>query len=202
MTLRKRIWPAHYHCRGDEFARQKQWAAAEGEYRAALAVVPFWSVGWNDLATVLVAQDKVEEAQESYAQIIHRFPEYAEAHYNWGMLLAKQGRYAEAIAQFQQVLHQKPSAVEAELSLSVLLAAEGKAQAAAELYLRAAGNDHAFHGATPWAPAMFDETRPLIDAQRQLDAASRAQPGNPALHALAQFVGRLRVASSAARHSP
>ena len=53
----------------------------------------------NDLAYSFVEQNKFGDAQTLYEQIVHRFPDYPEAHYNWGLSFAKQGRYAEAADQ-------------------------------------------------------------------------------------------------------
>ena len=184
-----------YHLRGDQLAQQGDWNSAEVQYRAALDVLPYWAEAMNDLATALVAQGKFDEAQTLFERILHRFPDYPEAHYNWGLLFAKRGHTAEAADQFQRVLEHKPTAIEAELGLSLLLAAEGKTQAAAEHYVLALRNESSFRAASPKVQTAFANIRPLVEAQQQLDAASRAEPHNEALQALARFVSSLRALS-------
>ena len=84
-------------------------------------IIPRPTTTWAALA----GRGRIDEAIGHYEQAVKLRPDYAEAHYNLGLVLAGRGRIDEAAAQFQAVLNTRPDHPEAHNNLGVLLAGQG-----------------------------------------------------------------------------
>ncbi len=128
--------------------RTKRWGRLLPAAVAALcATVPAnWSVipqstvravTVYNLANVLWAQGKVNEAITQYVEALRLQPASAEAHNNLGLALAAQGRIGEAVAHYTQALRLDPSSAEAHSNYGGALVAQGKIEQALAEYAEA-----------------------------------------------------------------
>jgi tetratricopeptide (TPR) repeat protein len=76
------------------------------------------SIQFNQ-ATQAMQEGKLEEAAVGFAAIIKQSPNFAEAHFNLGLVSEEQGKYDEAIASFQKALTLKPHLHGANLFLGI-----------------------------------------------------------------------------------
>jgi len=81
----------------------------------------------NNLAVVLQAQGKREEAVVHFRKAVQLNPNYADAHFNLGANLARLGRTDEAMAHFREALRIVPTHEYARKELERLAAAAPKA---------------------------------------------------------------------------
>ena len=72
----------------------------------------------------------MDEAMREFQEVIHLKPDYAEAHYNLGIILFRKGQTDEAIRQFQEALRLKPDYADARRNLDVVLATKAHASPA------------------------------------------------------------------------
>jgi tetratricopeptide (TPR) repeat protein len=79
----------------------------------------------------------MEEAIAYYQQALRINPDYAEVHYNLGIVLAQVGRVPEAIAQYEQALRIKPDYAKAYNGLGLALKRMGRVSEAAGQYEQA-----------------------------------------------------------------
>ncbi len=80
-------------------------------------------------------------AETSYRKAIAANPDFADAHYNLGVLAFGQQRLPEAAAAFQKALRSNPYHAEAHASLGYLLESQGRQRQALEHYRKAVEND-------------------------------------------------------------
>ncbi len=71
-----------FNFRGDLARRNKDWAAAEEAYRAALAIAQTDYGAWNNLAIALINQERFDEAKQALQRSINLAPEDALARLN------------------------------------------------------------------------------------------------------------------------
>ena len=83
---------------------RKDYAAAEGWLRAALAVNPDEPTTLNNLGEVLRRSDRPDAAMPCYQRAVALAPDYAEAYDNHGCALTQAGRPAEALAYHRRAI--------------------------------------------------------------------------------------------------
>ena len=66
-------------------------------------------------------EGKIEEAEKSYKKAIELKPDYAEAHYNLGVILQSLGRFDETEKSYKKAIELKPDFPEAHYNLGVTL---------------------------------------------------------------------------------
>ncbi|HKQ36572.1 MAG TPA: tetratricopeptide repeat protein [Verrucomicrobiae bacterium] len=96
-------------------------AEAINEYRAALRANSNSVAAHMNLGNALAAQNS-SEALSHYAEAVRLKPDFAQAHYLYGMELTKTGGFAEAIPHLQRAVQLDSSLVEAHFNLGVGLA--------------------------------------------------------------------------------
>ncbi|HEY2818900.1 MAG TPA: tetratricopeptide repeat protein [Casimicrobiaceae bacterium] len=116
-------------------------------YRATLERNPESWMAHNNLAGVLIARGKVDEAIGHIERALALRPDYAEARNNLGLALANRGRVDAALEQYRQALELQPAYAEAHNNLGVLLARRGQVEDAIAQYTRALQIDPALAGA-------------------------------------------------------
>jgi tetratricopeptide (TPR) repeat protein len=84
----------------------------------------------DDLATMLVAQGRLREAEEHFRSAIQVEPDFALAHYDYGVLLRQQTRLAEAQVEFETVLRLNPKDSQAHGNLGAICLQQGDLAAA------------------------------------------------------------------------
>jgi tetratricopeptide (TPR) repeat protein len=70
--------------------------------------------------SALAHQGKLDEALHQYQEAIHLKPDFAEAHYNLGIVLAMKRQMEQAVGQFQEAIRLKPHYAEANNNLGFL----------------------------------------------------------------------------------
>jgi tetratricopeptide (TPR) repeat protein len=83
---------------------RKDFAAAEGWLRAALAINPDEPTTLNNLGEVLRRTDRFDDAMPCYQRAVALAPDYAEAYDNHGCALTQAGRPAEALPYHQRAI--------------------------------------------------------------------------------------------------
>jgi len=89
-----------------------------------------------NLAIVMRAQGKLQEAAASYKRAILLKPDYADAHNNLGNVWKVLGKRDEARACFEQALHLKPGNADTHYNLGVLCSDAGERDEAARHFQR------------------------------------------------------------------
>ena len=100
---------------------RKDFAAAEGWLRAALAINPDEPTTLNNLAEALRRSDQVDAAIPYYHMAFARAPDYAEAYDNLGCALNMAGRPADALPYHRRAIALKQDLVRAHDRLPVAL---------------------------------------------------------------------------------
>jgi tetratricopeptide (TPR) repeat protein len=70
-------------------------------------------------ASAAMREGKLDEAEVGFAAVVKRQPQFAEAHFNLGLVREEQGNHDEAIASFQKALAIKPHLHGANLFLGI-----------------------------------------------------------------------------------
>ncbi len=91
----------------------------------------------NILASLSLAVGDQAAAEAAYRRAKAVRPDYAEAHYNLGVLLQQQGRLAEAESAYQQALAAKPDYAESYANLGALLQEQARPDKAEAAYRQA-----------------------------------------------------------------
>jgi predicted TPR repeat methyltransferase len=94
-----------------------------------------------NLAIVLRAQDKLNEAAASYKRAIVLKPDYADAHNNLGNIWKTLGNRDEARASFEHALHCKPGNADTHYNLGILCSDSGDRDEAARHFHRCLDQD-------------------------------------------------------------
>jgi len=80
---------------------------------------------------------RLSEAQASYVQALKVDPDYADAHYNLGVVLQDLGRMSEAGASYVRALKLNPQLAKAQNNLGIVLQDLGRTSEAEASYRRA-----------------------------------------------------------------
>src|SRR5262249_46168360 len=78
------------------------WKDGVTAWNHAIAVTENNYAAHNNLAHILIAEGRLDEALEQYQEAVRLRPDFAEAQYNLGYALAQKGRVAEAIPRYQK----------------------------------------------------------------------------------------------------
>ena len=156
-------------------AGRRDYDGAAEQWRILLARLPGMAKWRIELAGVLQAQDKLDEALALYDEALQQAPEFAATiHYDIGLVRLRQGKATGAEEQFRQALAVDPRMGEAQGSLGTLLLQQDKTQEAIECFRR------------------YVELSPNdVGARNNLGAAMR-QAGKPD-EAIEQYAEALRI---------
>jgi serine/threonine-protein kinase len=130
----------------------------------------------------LFAQRRHEEAEAAYRQAIRLKPDYAEAHYNLGVILNGQGRHKEAEAAYRQAIRLKPDDHDAHANLGIALNGQGRhkeAVAACQAAVRLKPDDPNAHNNLG---AVLNDQGSYKEAEAACRAAIRLKPDLPQAH--------------------
>ena len=111
--------------RGAELNRKGQYAEAEQEYRAALALDPQNADVYVALAIILTEQKKWDDAGSAARAALGLNPDNDMAHNSLGAALEQKGGSDEAIAEFREALRLNPSNDMAHVNLGFALRTKG-----------------------------------------------------------------------------
>lgn len=77
---------------------------AAREYQQVLASDPDYREALNNLGSVYLVLGDLARAREMYGRVATRYPNFAEAHFNLGLVAARQGDHREAIGHFERAI--------------------------------------------------------------------------------------------------
>lgn len=129
--------PYALHLLGEILLRRKEHAQALDLITRAVARLTNHPEAHNNLAAVLQALGRSDEAERAYRRAIELNPALAIAHSNLGALLLLQGRREEAETELQQALVHAPELADAHLNLGNLRRQSGDHAGAEACYRRA-----------------------------------------------------------------
>jgi predicted TPR repeat methyltransferase len=123
--------PIALHAAGVQAFHAGQLTAAAGLIAQAIAANGQMPEFHYNLAIVLRAQDKLQEAAASYQRAIRLRPDYTDAHNNLGNVWKMLGERDKARTCFAQTLHHKPGNADTHYNLGVLCSDESERDQAA-----------------------------------------------------------------------
>ncbi len=166
------------------------WAAAlyERLIESKTATSEQQARGWSGLAWVRFRQERIDEANDCFFELLARFPEHEkapEAALATGQLLERQQRFDGALAQYDLASQRYPdssSATASRLAAARLNVRLKQLEQAITLYQQFA-NDHPAHAEMPavlyeWSWACRDSQQPE-EAQRLLARLNKNFPDSP-----------------------
>jgi len=109
---------------------QDRLSEAVEHYQAALSIRSD-ALALNSLGTAWQQLGRMPDAVECYEKALRLRPNYADAHYNYGILLLQAGNAAAATRHFEQVLRARPADADAHNDLGSALFMQGRVQEAA-----------------------------------------------------------------------
>ena len=116
------------------YARNGDYVSEERLYEQTLAAAPANARAHNNLATVLMPQRRLDEAESHLRDAVRLKPMYAEAQANLGVALAMQGRPEDALPFFDRALRIQPDYVDAWRNKAEALASLGRFREAVPAY--------------------------------------------------------------------
>jgi Flp pilus assembly protein TadD len=147
-----------YNFLGRALERQGRLDEAAAQFNESIRINPYNVDTKNELARILLKQDKNEQVVEMYEQFLPKLPDdtntpdvfgilpakqlkffkdvrdYTEAHAHLGMALLKQGKVDEAIRHFEEVLKFRPDFVDSHKELGHTLMQQNKLEQAVRVY--------------------------------------------------------------------
>ena len=127
---RKAVVPTTHSEKGDELFRNKKWADAETEYRAAIKEEGDESTLRGRLALALYHQNSFTKAEVEYKRAIALDPGNGKAHFGLGLALKAQSKLRDAEDAFKASLRINPGNPIAHYNLGVTLSGLGRYQEA------------------------------------------------------------------------
>uniref|UniRef100_T1JJZ4 dolichyl-phosphate-mannose--protein mannosyltransferase n=1 Tax=Strigamia maritima TaxID=126957 RepID=T1JJZ4_STRMM len=112
--------------------RNADWQTEENLYRSGIPINP--PKAYGNLANILSAQGKKEEAEWAYKKALSYRSNMADVHYNLGILLQEQKRYDEALQSYRLAIQFRPRMAMAHLNLGLVLGILSRKEEAAEVY--------------------------------------------------------------------
>ena len=154
------------------------WHDSAALWTRALEVDARSPLAQNNMANVLMGEDRVDDAISHYSSALSLKPDYADAHDNLGVALAKKGLMPNAIEEFRQTLALDPTIGVAHFNWGTALAHQGDLPGAIEHYQRAlAINATNVEAHVNWGNALVRLARPE-EAIAHYKAALAIRPGH------------------------
>jgi tetratricopeptide (TPR) repeat protein len=120
--------------RATDFKAQKDYAGAESEYRAAVALAPDRADIHFQLAYVMLQQQKFEASIPENREALRLRPEMPPAHNNLGYAYYRMGDLEEAKTEYREAVNLRPNYALAHHGLGVVLEKSGDLAGAAKEY--------------------------------------------------------------------
>jgi Flp pilus assembly protein TadD len=166
--------------RGNQFVNQKNFPAAEAEYRKALRLDPNNAQFHSKLADVLYDQERFAESEAEYRASMQLSPEDATLHAFLGDALRRQQKQSEADFEYQRAIQLDPNSAQARFRYGNSLYNQQKYREAEVEYRRAVQLNpnnammHAFLGDTLYNLEKYRE------AEEEYKLAVKLDPQNAA----------------------
>jgi Tfp pilus assembly protein PilF len=159
--------------------RQRDFSAAEAEYKQVLALDPRSTEAVIGLTNLYMKSHRLGEAEPLLRQLAIERPDDAGIHLQLGRVLAAQDKKDDAIAEIQTALKHSPKDSEAQHDLADLYAGTGKndlAEAAYRPLVAASPNDAELHRGL--GQALLRQKK-FAEAQQELLTAVRLKRDSP-----------------------
>jgi len=121
---------AHNNLGGYSFKTEKNYPAAEAEFRRALELRPGLVTAHNNLGDALRKRGEVAGAEEEYRAAIALDPDYAEAQGNLGIVMALTGRPDSAFDRFVRARALNPNLAPAHINIGTAFMQRGELDSA------------------------------------------------------------------------
>ena len=122
---------------GLAYAKQQRWPEAEREFRAAIDRNPRFVPGWKNYASVLLAQDRLQEAALVLTHARRMDPLDPDLWDDSGTLASRMGKWDEALSLFNQGLAIDGRHLSLLLNAGAACAAQGQLALATQYFTRA-----------------------------------------------------------------
>ncbi len=152
-------YQAHYLL-GNTFAKQSLTDEAISEYRKSIALAPSQPRTYYQLALAQVAQNKIEDAQQSLAAALQEDERYAPAYDEIGTLLFRQGKFADAVEPLKKAIQYGPTLESSYFLLTRVYYRLGQKQASDAMLQQYLEVKAANRGRPSIPPAAGDPTLP------------------------------------------
>jgi tetratricopeptide (TPR) repeat protein len=176
--------------------RQKDFSAAEAEYKKVLVRDPQSAEATIGLTNIYMKSGRVSEAEPLLRRLSSERADDAGLHLQLGRVLATQGKKDEAIAELQTALKLSPNDREAQRELADLLVQAGKFPDAEKIYhdlVASHPNDADLHGQLG---ELFLKEHKFSDAETEFIATLKLKPD------LGQAYGSLAIAANESKNYP
>ncbi len=137
----------HYHL-GIAYSRSQQIDRAIHHYQQAMAqpILDRLKLGaYNNLGSLLIAQNRLPEAQQSFQTCVTIDPKFAIGQFNLGATLKAMGQFEAAIQHYQRAIQLQPTYAEAYQNLGVVLLKLGRVTESLAAFRRAIELHEATH---------------------------------------------------------
>lgn len=124
---------------------------------------------------------ELDKAADWFNKAITAKPDYAEAHYNLGLVYERQGRINEAVTKLEQVLANNPQDVGVAFQLGTLYARANKKDAARQLFEQIVQAVPNYANARWLLSALYEEQGRYDEAIAQVQALASANQDNTAV---------------------
>jgi Flp pilus assembly protein TadD len=159
--------------------RQKDFPAAEAEYKQVLALDLHSSEAAIGLTNIFMKSNRLADAEPVLRRLAAERPDDAGIHLQLGRVLANEGKKDDAVVELQAALKLSPSDADAQRDLADLLAGAGKNDQAEPIYrtlLAAHPSDAELHRSL--GQALLRQKK-FPEAQQELLAAVRLKRDSP-----------------------
>jgi tetratricopeptide (TPR) repeat protein len=163
----KRRTPDEFVAKGVDAHRAGQLAAADREYRAALALAPAHPVALHNLGLVELQRGRRTHAVEVLERAVAADPRETEFRHSLGQALAAAGRLDDAIARFREVLARRPDHAIAWYNLGLAFAVRAERAEAEAAFRQALRIAPAFAQAQQELAAILDREAPRPSGARR-----------------------------------
>jgi tetratricopeptide (TPR) repeat protein len=158
------------------FEKQKRFADAEQEYKAALEIDPTSADAATGLANIYMAGRRLPEAAAALRKVVVAHPDDVSAHIQLGRVLAADGKNDDAITELQTAVKMAPADASTERELADLYVSAGKNDEAVAAYrglIAAHPDDAELHRGL--GESLLREKK-FIDAQQEFLTTVKLKP--------------------------
>ena len=117
--------------------RRKELVDLIGGHEKKLKETPNDHEKYNMIGNYYLELGEEEKASAYFEQAVYLKPDYADGHYNLGVILEAQGRLDRAVERYRRAVQSKPSYAQAYNNLGNVLLSQGKQEEALRQYLLA-----------------------------------------------------------------
>lgn len=122
---------------GDVYARRKDYAGAEREFKKSIEINPRYADAWHNLALTYQSEGKIEDAIKTYKKAVELNPKLWQSYENLTVLYFQQKDYTAAEKTLQKLIELSPKSAIYYVNLGMIKMKQND-KVAAEAYLKKA----------------------------------------------------------------